>query len=109
MIARRTLLALAALATLAPLALSAASAPAQAGDFCTGTVRGLSRVYDPSTGSGFLAVRAGPTQSATQIGELFNGNRVEIVDRRGNWYRISARGIGEGWASVRWLRNNCGW
>jgi uncharacterized protein YgiM (DUF1202 family) len=107
MIARRALLALAALATLATA--GAATAPAQAGDFCTGTVRGLSRVYDPSTGSGFLAVRAGPTQSATQIGELFNGNRVEITDRRGNWYLISARGIGQGWASVRWLRNNCGW
>lgn len=107
MIARRALLALAAFATLATA--GAATAPAQAGDFCTGTVRGLSRVYDPSTGSGFLAVRAGPTQSATQIGELFNGNRVEITDRRGNWYLINARGIGQGWASVRWLRNNCGW
>ena len=84
------------------------SAPASAAE-CVGRVRGLSDHYDPSTGSGFLAVRAGPTRSATQIGELFNGDRVAIYDRRGRWYEIYADGIGNGWASVRWIRNNCGY
>lgn len=74
---------------------------------CIGTVTGLSRTYDPRTGSGFLAVRAGPTTSALQIGELFNGDRVTIYDRRGNWYQIYAPGIGDGWASSRWIRNSC--
>jgi uncharacterized protein YgiM (DUF1202 family) len=76
---------------------------------CIGTVVGLSRVYDPSTGSGFLAVRAGPTRSATQLGELFNGDRVSIFDRQGNWYRVYVPGIGEAWASSRWIRNSCGY
>ncbi len=76
---------------------------------CIGTVAGLSRVYDPSTGSGFLAVRAGPTRSATQLGELFNGDRVSIFDRQGNWYRVYVPGIGEAWASSRWIRNSCGY
>lgn len=76
---------------------------------CAGTVRGLSGVYDPRTGSGFLAVRAGPAASARQDGELFNGDRVSIFDRRGNWYRLYAPGIGEGWASSRWIANSCGY
>jgi uncharacterized protein YraI len=76
---------------------------------CMGRVSGLSGNYDPSTGSGFLAVRAGPNRSATQLGELFNGDRVTIYDRRGSWYQIYADGIGDGWASARWIRNNCGW
>jgi hypothetical protein len=76
---------------------------------CVGVVRGLSSYYNPQTGSGFLAVRAGPTRSATQIGELFNGNRVSILERSGNWYRLYAEGIGEGWASRRWVSANCGY
>ena len=71
-------------------------------------VGGLGRVYNPATGAGFLAARAGPTQSATQLGELFNGDRVVIFDRRGNWYRLYAPGIGEAWASSRYIVNSCG-
>lgn len=82
--------------------------PASAGDGCTGVVRGLSSNYNPATGSGFLAVRAGPTTSATQIGELFNGDRVTVVRRQGNWYRISGQGM-NGWAYAKYIRNSCGW
>jgi len=83
-----------------------ASAPTFAQD-CDGVVRGLSSDYDPATGSGFLAVRAGPQVSASQIGELFNGDEVEILDRRGNWYEIDAPGIGIGWAHRKWIRQDC--
>jgi len=95
------------LATAAMLAMISA-APALAGDGCEGVVRGLSSNYNPATGSGFLAVRAGPTTSATQIGELFNGDRVWIIRRQGNWYRIDADGMG-GWAYAKYIRNYCGW
>ncbi len=74
--------------------------------YCEGVVRGLSGRYNPATGSGFLAVRAGPRTSASQTGELFNGDRVEILGRRGNWYRVAIGGI-DGWASARFIRNSC--
>jgi uncharacterized protein YraI len=79
-----------------------------AAQYCEGKVRGLSNNYNPATGSGFVAVRAGPTRSATQLGELFNGDTVEIFRRKGNWYKVAAtNGSVEGWASVRWIRNDC--
>lgn len=81
---------------------------ASGGDGCTGVVRGLSSNYNPATGSGFLAVRAGPTTSATQIGELFNGDHVNVIRRQGNWYRISGQGM-NGWAYAKYIRNSCGW
>ena len=88
-------------------AILALSAPASA-QYCEGKVRGLSNNYNPSTGSGFLAVRAGPARSATQLGELFNGDTVEIFRRKGSWYKVAATdGSVEGWASVRWIRNDC--
>jgi uncharacterized protein YgiM (DUF1202 family) len=99
---RKMFLSLAALASILALA-----APASA-QYCEGKVRGLSNNYNPTTGSGFLAVRAGPTRSATQLGELFNGDRVEIFRRKGSWYKVAATdGSVEGWASVRWIRNDC--
>lgn len=76
--------------------------------YCEGTVHGLSRRYNPATGSGFLAVRAGPRKSASQVGELFNGDKVEIFDRRGNWYKVATLdGSSEGWASAGYIRNDC--
>ena len=92
----------------AALTLDASFAPQAAAQYCEGTVRGLSSHYNPSTGSGFLAVRAGPRRSASQLGELFNGDTVEIFDRRGSWYKVAATdGSVEGWASVKWVRNDC--
>ena len=86
------------------------SGPAHA-QYCEGTVHGLSSYYNPATGSGFLAVRAGPRPAATQVGELFNGDRVEVFTRRGNWYRIATASgpMLEGWVSARWLYNECGY
>lgn len=74
---------------------------------CGGTVHGLSRHYDPATGEGFLAVRAGPRTSASQRGELFNGDEVTILGRRGNWYRIDAEDIGIGWAYAKYIETDC--
>jgi hypothetical protein len=49
-----------------------------------------------------------PNFSHGVLGELFNGDRVVIFDRRGNWYRLYAPGIGEAWASSRYIMNSCG-
>ncbi|MFZ1681564.1 MAG: SH3 domain-containing protein [Rhizobiaceae bacterium] len=87
----------------------AAPAPAMAG-MCEGRVHGLSSNYNPATGSGFLAVRSKPSTSGRKLGELFNGDRVEIFKRSGNWYKIAAYDQPlEGWAHARWIDNDCGW
>jgi hypothetical protein len=68
------------------------SAPAHA-QYCEGTVHGLSSYYG----------------AATQRGELFNGDKVEVFTRRGNWYQIATTNtpLLEGWVSARWLSNEC--
>lgn len=97
-------LSIAGLTLVAALALGAAT-PAQS-QYCEGRVHGLSGRYNLATGSGFLAVRSRPNASARMVGQLFNGDTVEIFDRRGNWYRVAMGGI-DGWASAKWMRNSC--
>ncbi len=86
----------------------ASTTPAQA-QYCEGTVHGLSSHYNPATGAGFLAVRSKPRATSHKRGELFNGDKVEIFDRRGNWYKVAtAQGpMLEGWANARWIDNDC--
>jgi uncharacterized protein YgiM (DUF1202 family) len=95
--------------TVSALALSSSiSTPAYA-QYCEGTVHGLYGRYNPSTGAGFLAMRAGPGAAATLVGELFNGDKVEIFQRRGNWYKVATASgpMLEGWVNARWLWNDC--
>lgn len=87
------------------LAVGASTMPAGA-QYCEGTVHGLSRHYNLATGSGFLAVRARPTSSSRMVAQLFNGDQVEITDRRGNWYFVGGSGF-EGWAHRKWMWNSC--
>ena len=93
-------------ATVTLAVLSSTHAVAQ---YCEGTAHGLSGRYNPATGAGFLAVRAGPKRSAAQVGELFNGDTVEVFNRRGTWYRVASTStpIIEGWVSARYLSNEC--
>ena len=76
--------------------------------YCEGTVHGLSGVYNLKKGTGFLAVRARPSSKSRMVGQFFNGDTTEILDRRGNWYRVAIGGI-DGWASATWIRNSCGY
>lgn len=93
-----------ALATVATISIGS-SVPAEA-QYCEGTVHGLSGRYNLARGTGFLAVRARPKASSRMVGQLFNGDTVEIFDRRGNWYRVAMGGI-DGWANARWMWNSC--
>jgi len=87
------------------LALALAPLPAAAGN-CIGTVTGLSPTYNPATGSGFLAVRDGPSRDANQIGELFNGDQVDVGKEEGPWVYVLAEKV-EGWVHRNWLRVRC--
>ncbi|MBG1231753.1 SH3 domain-containing protein [Aestuariivirga litoralis] len=91
------------------IAMLAAPQMAQA-QYCQGTVHGLSGTYNAATGAGFLAVREEPSSSGAKLAELFNGDKVEITGRQGNWYQVMKEGgSDEGWVSVRWMRNSCGY
>jgi len=94
------------LVAVAMLAATGVFAPSAQAQYCEGTVFGLSKRYDLGKGTGFLAVRAGPSSRTAMVGQLFNGDTVEIFSRKGNWYRIAMGGI-DGWANVRWMRNSC--
>jgi hypothetical protein len=83
-----------------------AATPVQA-QYCEGTVHGLSRTYDLARGTGFLAVRARPSASSPMVHQLFNGDTVEITDKRGSWYFVGGDGF-EGWAHRNWMSNSCG-
>jgi len=75
---------------------------------CLGTVAGLSNLYNPATGSGFLALRAGPTSGAVQLGELFNGNIVKLIGRSGSWFQIITSQGATGWVSRSYVSQSCG-
>ena len=88
---------------LAPLTMAGS---ADAYDGCTGIVYGLSQNYNLARGTGFLAVRTRPTTRSRMIDQLFNGERVQIFSRRGNWYEITYS-RGNGWAYARYIDNEC--
>ena len=94
------------IASAATLVAALLVAPPAQSQYCEGTVHGLSATYDPDAGSGFLSVRARPTSKSAKVHELFNGDKVEITDRSGNWYFVGGEGF-EGWAHRKWMRNSC--
>ena len=62
---------------------------------------GLVYGLDPH-GDGFLAIRKKP--NSTQIGKLYNGDRVEILSRSGKWYKIKDLKSGRvGWSHSHWI------
>ena len=88
---------------LAATAAFTASAQAQ---YCEGTAHALSGRYDLAKSTGFLPVRAGPSSKTAMVGQIFNGDTVEIFSRQRNCYGVAMGGI-DGWANVRWMRNSC--
>ena len=57
---------------------------------CTGRVVDLRPItqYDHDRGTGYLAVRAGAGADQPQLGELYLGDHVVVLERHGNWYRV---------------------
>ena len=63
---------------------------------------GLVHGLDPH-GDGFLSVRRKPNK--TEIGRLYNGDRIEILGRSGKWYKIKDPRTGRtGWSYGKWIR-----
>lgn len=63
-----------------------------------GVVYGL----DPH-GDGFLSIRVRP--NAREIGRLYNGDKVEILGRKGKWFKIRSIRFGTvGWSHSNWIR-----
>ena len=62
-----------------------------------GIVYGL----DPNA-DGFLSIRRKP--NSREIGKLYNGNKVEILSKRGKWYKIRTLNSGlVGWSCNKWI------
>ncbi len=62
---------------------------------------GLVHGLDPQ-GDGFLSIRKKPR--STEIGRLYNGNKVEILGRSGKWYKIKDVKSGRvGWSHSHWI------
>ena len=90
------------------LSLAAPSGRAEASDgVCLGRVAGVGDRYNPATGSGFLALRAGPSTSAKQLGELLEGERLAITNRKGSWLYVITGGQGQGWVHTKYVRSSC--
>ncbi|WP_296824179.1 SH3 domain-containing protein [Sulfurovum sp.] len=63
---------------------------------------GLVHGLDPH-GDGFLSIRRKPNK--TEIGRLYNGDKVEILGRSGKWYKIKDPRTGRiGWSYGKWIR-----
>jgi len=63
-----------------------------------GIVSGL----DPN-GDGFLALRDYP--QGKRIGKLYNGNSVQILDGKSNWYKVKVDRNGIiGWSHSKWIK-----
>lgn len=100
------------LSTLTVILVLASALPAAASSFCE----------VPSTSDGFVALRAGPSKSATLVARMKAGDEVMILEDtepRGRWYRVQwwrgqdrlDKGFehtsGKGWVHGS-LLNDCG-
>jgi hypothetical protein len=53
-------------------------------------------------GDGFLSIRTKP--KGREIGRLYNGNKIEILGKRGKWYKIKTLNNGLiGWSHGNWI------
>ena len=77
-------------------------------DACDGTVRGISNNYNFHKGTGFLAVRSNPTTKSQIVDQLFNNDRVVVLDKQGSWLWINyGTGAGAGWVHRKFIRLRC--
>ncbi|WP_375175306.1 SH3 domain-containing protein [Pseudooceanicola sp.] len=62
----------------------------QAAWYSIGQVQGLK-----ADGDGFLSVRSGPGSNYRKLDEVYNGDKLEIYEVRGDWLGVVYRGNGE--------------
>jgi len=60
-------------------------------------------VYSP--GDGFLNLRTGPGSGFAIVRRMFNGDAVEIVERKGGWVRVYHQSGETGWCYEAYLRD----
>ena len=58
-----------------------------------------------SPGDGYLNLRTGPGTGFAVVRRMFNGEAVEIVERKGDWVRVYHQSGETGWCSSRYLRD----
>jgi len=74
---------------------------------CYGRVQGVGDRYNAATGSGFLALRAGPSRSASQLGELYEDDKVEVIKSKKGWLKVSTDNGDVGWVSSDYVKSSC--
>jgi uncharacterized protein YraI len=57
---------------------------------------------NPRSGDGFLAMRTCPDTSCTILHRLWEGTNMKIIDQRGRWFYVYARGD-NGWVHSRYV------
>ena len=60
------------------------------------------RVHSP--GDGFLNLRTGPGTGYAIVREMYNGQTVRILERKGSWVRVRHSSGATGWASAKYLQ-----
>lgn len=61
-----------------------------------------------SPGDGFLNLRTGPGSSFDVIRKMYHGNRVETLEKSGNWVRVRHESGAVGWTFAKYLRDPSG-
>ncbi|MEZ5714701.1 MAG: SH3 domain-containing protein [Paracoccaceae bacterium] len=66
---------------------------------------GVPTKFVHSPGDGFLNLRTGPGSGFAIVRRMYNGDAVEIIERKGSWVRVYHQSGAEGWCSEKFLRN----
>ena len=57
-----------------------------------------------SPGDGYLNLRSGPGSDFAILRRMYNGDWVEVMERKGGWLRVRHESGTEGWAYSKYLR-----
>ena len=61
------------------------------------------------TSDGFLNVRSGPGTQFAILREIYPGDQVTSIERKGRWHRVKLPGGGTGWVSGNFLQEVVSW
>ena len=57
-----------------------------------------------SPGDGFLNLRTGPGSSYAIVRQMYHGQKVRILERKGSWVRVRHQSGARGWAYAKYLQ-----